>query len=169
MKSPIQRRVAIAALLLAPTLAACGFNAQTDKVYQAATGVNDRSGVVEILNAQIVSGAEGTGTFVAALDNNADKADRLVSVTGDGVTAKSDGVSIPAEGVANLALAAETGNPVQVQIDGEKVKAGTWVRLTFVFASGQSTELLVPIVSSESDDYAGVPLPSEAPSSAAAE
>jgi hypothetical protein len=169
VKSPIKRRVAIvAALLLAPTLAACGFGAQTDKVYQPATGVNDRSGVVEILNAQIVSGADGTGTFIAALDNNAAKADKLVNVTGEGVTSTSTGVEIPADGVANLALPAAGSNPVQVQVDGPGIKAGKWVRLTFTFASGQSSEVLVPIVSN-SQDFADVPLPSAPASSPAAE
>lgn len=165
MKSPIQRRVAIAALLLAPALTACGFDAQTDQVYQAATGVNERTSTVEILNAQIVSAEDGSGTFVATLDNNAAKDDRLVGVTGDGVTAKSAGVLIPADGVANLAEPAETGDPIQVQVDGAKIKAGYWVRLTFVFASGQSTEVLVPVVAN-SEDFHDVPLPSEAPSGA---
>ena len=50
MKSPIQRRAAIAALLLAPALTACGFNEQTDQVYQPAVGVNDRSDNVYVLN-----------------------------------------------------------------------------------------------------------------------
>ena len=164
MKSPLKRRAAIvAALLLAPTLAACGFSAQTDQVYQAAAGVNDRSGVVEILNAQIVSATDGTGTFIAALDNNASTADKLVSVDGTGVTTTTKGVDIPADGVANLAQPAAVGNPVQVQVDGAAVQAGKWVRLTFVFASGQSTQVLVPIVS-DSADYTGVPLPTEAPS-----
>ena len=169
MKSPTQRHAAIAALLLVPTLGACGFNAQTDQVYQAATGVNDRSSAVEILNAQVVSGTAGTGTFIATLDNtNAKDADKLTSVTGSGLTAKSEGVEIPADGVANLALPAETGDPVQVQISGGRVEAGNWVRLTLVFDSGQSTTVLVPVVAN-SEDFRDVPLPSAAPSDAAAE
>ena len=52
MKSPIQRRVAIAALLLAPALTACGFSEQTDQVYQPAVGVNDRSDTVYVLSAR---------------------------------------------------------------------------------------------------------------------
>ena len=169
MKSPIKRRVAIVAvLLLAPALGACGFSAQTDKIYQAATGVNDRSGTVGILDAQVVSAQEGTGTFVATLDNTDPKtADRLVSITGDGVTAKSKGVDIPADGVANLAAPGEDGSSAQVQIDGDAIQAGKWVRLTFVFASGQSSEVLVPIVSSDSADYQDVPLPSGSPSATA--
>ena len=160
MKSPIKRRVAIAAaLFLAPTVAACGFGAQTDKIYQPAAGVNDRSGKVEILNAQIVSAENGSGTFIAALDNNASKADKLINVTGDGVTTKSAGVDIPADGVANLALPGKGANPVQVQVDGTGIQAGKWVRLTFTFANGQSSEVLVPIVTN-SEDYTGVPLPS---------
>lgn len=162
MKSPIQRRVAIAALLLVPTLGACGFSAQTDQVYQAATGVNDRSGKVELLNAQIVTAEDGAGTFIATLDNTAKTADELTSVTGSGVTAKTEGIAIPADGVANLAEPAESGDP-QLAVTGAGVKAGSWVRLTFVFSSGQSTTVLVPVVEN-SEDYDHVPLPSEAPS-----
>ena len=166
MKSPLPRRAAIATLLLAPVLTACGFGAQTDQVYQAATGINDRSGTVEILNAQIVSGTDGTGTLIATLDNTDPKTDdKLTGITGDGVTATSDGVEIPSVGVANLAQPAESGGP-QVQISGEKVVAGSWVRLTFTFDNGQSTQVLVPIVSAESDHYADVPLPTEAPTEA---
>jgi len=169
VKSPNQRRAAIAALLLVPTLGACGFSVQTDQVYQAATGVDDRSSTVEILNAQVVSGTPGTGTFIATLVNKDSKnADELTGVTGAGLTTKSEGVEIPAAGVANLAVPAETGDPVQVQISGDKVEAGNWVRLTFVFDSGQSTTVLVPVVGN-TEDFRDVPLPSAAPSDAAAE
>lgn len=164
MKSPIQRRVAIASLLLAPALGACGFSAQTDKVYQAAVGINDRSGTVEILDAQIVSAEDGLGSFIATLDNtDATSADRLISVTGTGLSATSKGISIPANGVADLALPAEIGDPVQLAISGKSVAAGNFVTLTLVFASGQSSKVTVPVVEN-SEDYHDVPLPSASPS-----
>lgn len=157
MKTSSPRRAAFAALLLAPVLAACGFNAQTDQVYQPATGVNDRDGSVDVLNALIVSAEDGSGTFVATLVNNdQSERDELTGVTGDGVTAriapKSDPIEVPADGLANLA---ESG---AVTVTGEAVKAGDFVSVTLTFASGQSTTVKVPVVLN-GNDYVSVPLP----------
>lgn len=159
MKSPIQRRAAIAALLLAPALTACGFSAQTDQVYQPAVGVNDRSGSVDILNALIVSGTDGSGTFAGTLVNkNQTQDDVLDSVTGPGITASRASVTIKAGGNARLA---DSG---ALTLQGSTIKPGTLVELTFTFGSGQSTTLKVPVVAN-TGDYADVPLPSESASS----
>ncbi len=104
MKSPIPRRVAIAALLLAPALTACGFNEQTDQVYQPAVGVNDRSASVYVLNAVVVSGVDGSGTFAGTLVNTDTTADdTLDSVSGSGITDSPGTVDVPAGGNARLA------------------------------------------------------------------
>lgn len=158
MKSPIQRRAAIAALLLAPALTACGFSAQTDQVYQPAVGVNDRSGSVDILNAMIVSGTDGSGTFAGTLVNkNQTQDDVLDGVTGPGITASRATVTIDAGGNARLA---ESG---ELTLQGSAIKPGTFVELTFSFGSGQSTTLKVPVVAA-TGDYADVPMPSASPS-----
>jgi hypothetical protein len=152
VKSPSTRRVAIAALLLAPTLAACGFNEQTDQVYQAAVGVNDRSGQVDILNALVVSGTDGSGTFAGTLVNkDQTTSDELDSVTGPGRTSPARTVAVPAGGVANLA---ESG---AVTVKGSAISPGTFVTLTLAFSSGQSTTVKVPVVAA-TGDYADVPL-----------
>lgn len=157
MKSPIQRRVAIAALLLAPALTACGFSAQTDQVYQPAVGVNDRSGSVDVLNAMIVSGTDGSGTFAGTLVNKSTTDDdTLDSVTGPGITASRRTITIPAAGNARLA---ESG---QVTLEGSDIKPGAFVELTFSFGSGQSTTMKVPVVAA-TGDYADVPQPSASP------
>ena len=156
MKSPSQRRLAIAALLLAPALASCGFNAQTDQVYQAAVGINDRSGEVDILNALIVSGEDGSGTFAGTLVNkDTTNDDRLDSVSGPGITASRDTVDVPASGVA---LLAESGD---VKLRGDGIKPGSFVELTLAFSSGQSTTVKVPVVEA-AGDYSDVPLPGKA-------
>jgi hypothetical protein len=158
---PTQRRVAIAALLLAPALTACGFSQQTDQVYQPAVGVNDRSGQIDILNALIVSGEDGSGTFAGTLVNkNTTEADTLDSVTGPGITASRRSVEIPAGGNA---LLADTG---RVTVTGDGIAPGKFVELTLAFASGQSTTVKVPVVAAEGD-YAEVPLPSASSSPAA--
>jgi len=151
VKSASQRRTAFAALLLAPALAACGFGAQTDQVYQAATGIDDRSGEVYLLNALIVSGADGSGTFSATLSNRSG-ATELTGIEGDGVTASMEPVPVAAGASVNLA---EDG---AVSILGDEVEAGGFVSLTLEFTNGQSTEVTVPVVRHE-DEYADVPLP----------
>lgn len=167
MKSPIQRRAAIAALLLAPVLGACGFSAQTDQVYQAAAGVNDRSGNVDILNALVVSGSDGTGTLSTSLvNNNQTKADRLISVTGTGITAASQGVAIPAAGAADLSNPAAVGAGPQVALTGAGIIPGSFVTLTFTFASGQSTTLKVQVFAA-TGNYTNIPLPSAGTSATA--
>ena len=154
MKSPTQRRVAIAALLLAPALTACGFNEQTDKVYQPAVGVNDRSGTIDILNALVVSGTDGSGTFAGTLvDKDQTQGDTLEGVSGTGITASRKTVEVPAAGAVNLA---EDGT---VTLQGASIVPGHWVTLTFAFSSGQSTTVKVPVVEA-GGDYAHVKLPS---------
>lgn len=155
MKSTSQRRTAIAALLLAPALVACGFNVQTDQVYQAATGVNDRDGAVDVLNAVIVSGSDGSGTLAVTLVNNdQDDAHELTGITGDDSTATMEAIEVPANGLVNLA---ESG---AVAITGDRVEPGNFVTLTLDFADGQTTELRVPVVAHE-DEYDDVPLPKQ--------
>ncbi|MGO4255578.1 hypothetical protein [Marmoricola sp. RAF53] len=154
MKSPSRRRAALAALLLAPTLAACGFNVQTDQVYQPAEGVNNRAGQVDILNATVVSGTDGSGTFAGTLVNNSQKdADQLTEVSGEGLDVTlPEPIDIPAGGLVNLA---DEGT---VSVEGESVVPGGYVMMTFVFANGQSTTVQVPVVV-HGGDYADVPLP----------
>ena len=69
----VRRSLAVAALVLtAPVLSSCGvgFGAQTDQVYNPAAGVDVHSGSVDVLNALIVSGTDGSGTVIATLVNN---------------------------------------------------------------------------------------------------
>jgi len=160
VKSPIQRRAAIAALLLAPLLTACGFSEQTDQVYQPAVGSNDRSGSVDILDAVIVTDTDGSGTFAGTLVNKDDKADHLDSVSGPGITSGQVGVDVPASGTALLATTGE------VSLEGSDIQPGNVVELTFSFANGQTVTMKVPVVAA-TGDYADVPLPSPSSSPSA--
>lgn len=160
MKPPTLRRAAIAALLMAPVLTACGFSVQTDQVYQAAVGPNYRNGDVDILNALIVSGQDGSGTFAGTLVNTKNTDDQLDSVTGPDITASRRPVDVPAAGVARLA---ESG---ALTLRGSGIEPGAYVQLTFAFSNGQTTTLKVPVVAAEGD-YAGVPLPGSAQTAAA--
>src|SRR6187455_1745587 len=63
---------AIGALMLAvPALSACGFSYATDREYTPGNGTNYQHGLVDVLNAVIVAGEDGSGTFIASLSNNA--------------------------------------------------------------------------------------------------
>lgn len=152
MKS--QRRAAFAALLLAPLLAACGFSAQTDQVYQPATGVSNRDGQVDVLNALIVSGGAGSGTLSTTLVNkDQTTGDQLTGVTGENANgSQANPIDVPAAGAVNLSTDGA------VSITGTAVTAGSFVKLTLNFASGQSTTVTVPVVRNDGD-YADVPLP----------
>ena len=119
MLTSTRRRLAAASLvLLVPLTASCGFGAQTDQVYQPAVGSNDRSGTVDVLGAVVVSGSEGTGTFVASLANkDLDEPATLSTVTGtDGLQAEITApVEIQPGSLVNLA---DTG---AVRVSGETV------------------------------------------------
>jgi hypothetical protein len=159
----VRRSIAAAAVLLAaPALSSCGvsFGAQTDQVYNPSVGVDDRSGQVDVLNALIVSGTNGSGTVVATLVNNDQQTDdTLKGVAGAGkdagMTVKPGGdTTIPAGGVLNLATKGA------VTIRGQRVVPGSFVTITFSFDRAQSVTLDVPVVSHSNPDYAGVKVPS---------
>jgi hypothetical protein len=159
----VRRSIAAAAVLLAaPALSSCGvsFGAQTDQVYNPSVGVDDRSGQVDVLNALIVSGTNGSGTVVATLVNNDQQTDdTLKGVAGAGkdagMTVKPGGdTTIPAGGVLNLATRGA------VTIRGQRVVPGNFVTITFSFDRAQSVTLDVPVVSHSNPDYAGVKVPS---------
>jgi hypothetical protein len=144
MSKPLRRRLAaLAMVLLVPGLAACGFNEQTDQVYQPAVGVNNRSGVVDVLGAVVVSGSDGSGTFSASLVNK-DQTDAatLASVTGPtGVQIQLTQLAkVEPDSLSNLA---DIG---AVSVSGDDVKAGNFIRMTLQFDTGQETTLNVPVV-----------------------
>lgn len=171
MLRPVRRRLAaLAMVLLLPALGACGFGYQTDQVYQPAVGVNDRSGDVNVFGAVVVSGSEGSGTFVASFVNTAtDQPAKLTSITGeDGLTATIvKPVEVASDTLLNLAPLGA------VSVTGEPVSAGAFVRMTLEFDSGQKTELNVPVVDKVGDFSevspaitGGSPSPSPSPSPA---
>lgn len=152
----LRRRVAVVALVLAPVVSSCGFDAPTDQVYTPGEGVNERSGSVDVLHALIVSGSEGSGTVIAGLSNN-DQAsgDALTEVAGAG---EDSGLSVRFRSPVEL----DEGGSVQLAdetpifVEGERVKPGNFVELTFTFENGEPVTLEVPVVE-RTGDYADVP------------
>jgi hypothetical protein len=172
MSTPVRRRlprvVAAASLvLLVPTLGACGFNYQTDQVYQPSVGVNDRSGEVDVLGAVIVSGVDGQGTLVASLSNKSEsKSDTLTSVeaadSSAGLTTRLEKpIEVAPGALVNLADAGA------ISITGEGITPGPFVKLVLQFSSGEEVDVSVPVVP-QSGYYADIepadPSPSASPS-----
>lgn len=148
MQMPVRRRLAAASVaLLLPTLGACGFGAQTNQVYQPAVGANEKGASVDVLGAVVVSEEKGSGTFVASLVNTeVDKDDELTGITGQDVQVElSEPVELRADDIVNLA---DRG---VASVTGDRIAPGLYTRLTLEFASGQQTEINVPIVAPEEE------------------
>lgn len=177
----IRRNLAIALTTVAlclPAVSACGFEAATNRPYTPAVGANAQDGPVDVLGAVIVSGTDGSGTFVASLANNdatdADSLDSLAPGTGSDVTAGEFApIEIAPRSLVNLATdggVALTGG----------FGVGNFVTVVLGFTSGGRVEIDVPVVPAEGD-YAGLDtsgstptetptdVPSETPTDAATE
>ena len=151
-----------ALVLAVPGVSACGFDYATDRENNLANGANDKDGVVDVLNAVIVSSEDGSGTFIATLSNNSPDEAISMDALSFGPNATVDVASfapieVPARGLVNLA--AEQG----IKVSGE-FKAGEFVPLSVGFDNGESADLNVHVVATE-DEYAdldngtGVPSP----------
>lgn len=165
----LRRRMAAASLLLAaPALTACGFNVQTDQVYQAAVGVDDREGTVDVLNALVVATEPGKGTFIATFVNNSTTDPATIT----GVSAGGQ-VEVPASlkdaEIGPEQLLSLSDEDDQIRITDSEIKAGYFYEVTLDLASGEQTTLNVPVVAPEgeysefADPNAPEPSPTENP------
>jgi hypothetical protein len=155
----------IGSLVLAvPGVSACGFNYATDREYTPGNGANNKDGTVDVLNAVIVSGEEGSGTFIATLSNNdTEEPASFESLSfGSNSTIQVAGfepVEVPPHGVVNLA------NGQGIKVAGD-ITAGNFISLSLGFDNGESADLKVPIVA-EDDEYDGYDNGTGSPSPAA--
>ncbi|WP_244930092.1 hypothetical protein [Nocardioides sp. W7] len=149
-----------ATALTAPVLSSCGFNYATDQPYTPAAGTNDHSATVKVLNAVIVSGQSGSGTFVAGLSNSGSEAASLTDVVGEGLTIEVEPVEIPAGGFVNLADS-------DLHVAGE-FEAGEVLDLRVVLDNGEEVELEVPVVTN-CDEFEGYDTSASAETEAAGE
>lgn len=163
LRNRIARGIAAGALVLAvPTLAGCGMNFATDKVYTPAPGANNRDGDVDVLGAAIVASEDGKGTLIATFSNNVTSKvgedatsgdDTLSGVTGVDATLKGDALVVPSGGM--LALNA-SGAEVEGTPEGPRrapgipvagdFKLGDFVKVTFTFDNAGEISLEVPVV-----------------------
>jgi hypothetical protein len=162
----LRRRLPVAAVVLAlPTLSSCGvnFGAQTDQVYNPSAGVDDRSGSVDVLNALVVSGTNGSGAVIATLvDNDPVNADTLRGVAGAGRDSSLEvtpggRTAIPAGGLLNLATDG------RIMVTGSRVRPGNFLSITFSFDRGKAVTLKAPVVNADNPTYRNVTVPSASP------
>jgi hypothetical protein len=151
-------------------LAACTV-AGTDYVYTPAQGVNDRGGTVDVLNALIVSSAEGEGRLVVGLANNdREQGDELTGVSG---AREDSGVQVQlAGGKTRIDPGGflQTADPgaANIMVSGDAVKPGVFVRLSMQFAQAEPVEVNVPVVE-PGTDFAGVMSATASPSGSPSE
>ena len=167
-RKPLTRlTLTIAAVALAvPGVAACGFNYATDRENTIVNGTSNKDGDVDVLNAVIVSGESGSGTFIASLSNNdTSEPISLESLDfGSNSTvqvASFSPIEVPPHGLVNLA----DGEGIKVSGDFE---AGEFISLTLSFDNGDSAEMDVPVVT-EDDEYTDLDNGTGEPSPAATE
>jgi len=145
---------AAAVIALAAPLTSCGFDYATERDYTPAGGANNREGVVDLLSAVVVSGAEGSGTFVASLSNNGTEEQSLTAISaGEGATVQAadfEPVAVPADGLVNLAEP-----PADIVLTGD-FTAGNFVPLSVDFGHGERISLNVPVVADDSGYWEGM-------------
>jgi hypothetical protein len=145
---------AAAVAALAVPLSSCGFDYATDRDYTPASGANNREGEVDVLSAVVVSAAEGSGTFVASLSNNApDEEQTFTAVAGEDASvtaAEFEPIAITPGGLVNLAEPA-----AGIVLTGE-FKAGDVVPLTVDFGNGERVSLNVPVVADDTGYWEGM-------------
>ena len=147
--------IAAAVLALAAPLSSCGFDYATERDYTPGSGANNRDGVVDVLSAVVVSGAEGSGTFVASLSNNDIEEEQTFTglSAGDGAAveaAEFEPVEIVAGGLVNLAEP-----PAEIVLTGE-FTAGDVVPLAVDFGNGERVMINVPVVPDDSGYWEGM-------------
>jgi hypothetical protein len=148
------------ALLLAAPLSSCGFDRATNKVNQIAAGTNNRDTSVDVLGAAVVSGEEGSGTFVATFVNN----DLAEPAAVESLEAQDEQmaqvidftpIEIEPNGLVNLAESDE-----RVAVEGD-FEAGDRLPMVVSMAGGDAVEIDVPVVTN-CDQWEGIdPVPGD--------
>lgn len=142
------RPLAVPALLtalLVTVAGGCGFDYATDQVYDSSSGVDSRVGDLDVLNAAVVSGQQGSGTFVATFANNSLTAPEQVVAVSPGAETVGlqvqgfTAVEVPAGGATNLAE-----SPTAV-VTGDFIP-GDFVEVLLDLRDGDDVELSVPVV-----------------------
>lgn len=155
--------LAVAASL---SLTGCGFNAQTLQTYTPAHGVNVDHEALKVRNLLIIADEAGQGVVSASLVSQ--EGDTLQSVSGNAIKADgSDGGALtvtaaPVELPAGR-LVVLTDQTPRLTVSGSELKPGLTARLKLTYASGQATDLEVPVRSAAETMYTDAVSPSAQP------
>lgn len=145
---------AAAVIALAAPLSSCGFDYATERVYTVANGASNRTGEVDILNAVVVSAAEGSGTLITSFSNNSQTDEQTFTAVGGtdaAVTgAEFDPITIAPGGLVNLA-----DPPADVILTGD-FAAGDFIPLAFEFGNGERITFNVPVVPNDFGYWEGL-------------
>jgi len=133
------------ALLLAAPLSSCGFDLATNRVNQITPGASDRETSVDVLGAVVVSGEEGSGTFIATFVNNDVEEPATVESlegqdTGTARVTDFSPVEIEPNGLVNLA-----DGDQGFEVEGD-FAAGDVLPMVVGLEGGDTVELEVPVV-----------------------
>lgn len=171
------RRVATVVVIPAAALAlsGCGsnFSAQTNQIYQAAEGTNDRSALVYSLNTLVVGDDEGNGTVTARLVNTGPDEDELQSFTAQ----QDDGSEIKVVALTEPIALGTPPSPDQsillgpegeLRLQGGGFVPGDFITLNLVFAQSEPLSIDVPVVE-PTPEYAEIPVGPPAAADDAAE
>jgi hypothetical protein len=143
LRPPARLVASAGALTLAATLGSCGFDYATDRNYIPGAAVNEREASVDVLGAVVVSGQEGSGTFIASFSNNSlvepNSVDSIAGV-GDDTDLEIDFEPVQLKGgqLVNLADADD------VHVTGD-FESGNFLDLEVTFGDGDSVQLQVPV------------------------
>jgi hypothetical protein len=155
-----RRGVAVAVALACCGLTGCAasFNAQTNQQYQPGVGTDDRSKVVFVLNCLVVADANGAGTLVGTLINQATGNDELISVesadtSGNPITITTLPKPIPLKSQAAVKL--QTGGAIR--LNGKGVVLGNYITVTFSFQQAAPIIEQIPVVLN-GPMYSGIPV-----------
>ena len=134
-----------AAATLTLAVSACGFDYATDQVYIASAGVDYREGDLDVLNAAVVSGQEGSGTFVATFSNNSlTETEQVVSVS-----AAPDDPAVTVAGFSGVDVgptaAVSLSDEPSAVVTGEFIP-GDFVSVLLDLETGDDITLSVPVV-----------------------
>jgi hypothetical protein len=153
-RSTLRRLTTVAVIPAAVVaLSGCGanFDAQTNQIYQAAEGTNDRSALVYALNTLVVGDGEGNGTVVVRLVNNGPEEDELQSFTAqqdDGseikVAALTEpiGIGVGPDPDQSILLGPEG----ELRLHGGGFEPGDFIKLNLVFAESEPLSINTPVV-----------------------
>ena len=160
-----RKNFAVAALLSAAVLVlsgcATGFNAATNTQGDSGNGRSVDVGAIQIRNATVVADAADTSraTVLMTVINTDDAKDDVLNgvVVADSVSVAGE-VSIPLSSKDVVNVGFDSEYRIVITSVGNELKPGTYVNLSFQFASGQSVPMSL-LINDKSGFYEEIEIP----------